>query len=135
MQNMRARPVQRISKKTSRLQEIACPSGRILSPPLYPCGRQGSFSGVAMSDALPGSSWSNPIQYRGWNIGPGDVGPEGRSRTIGFSHDDYDEEDPLDTRCGYADSVDAAKREIDEREDEIADECPDCGAVNCNTNH
>lgn len=74
--------------------------------------------------------------YRDWSIGPADV-DNGLGQPVGFCHDGYDAMDPLDTRCGYAASIEAAKREIDLREaqDQDPDECPDCGAVDCNINH
>ena len=64
---------------------------------------------ILMSDRLPGSSQSYPIQYRGWLIC---IGHDGR--TWEYAHTDYDESaDAFDSRCGYAASVDAAKRAID----------------------
>lgn len=91
-----------------------------------------------MSDRLPGSSQSNPIVYRGWNIGPGDA-EMGHNHAIEYAHADYDDTmhaDPFDSRHGYAASVEDAKRAIDAYEDEPEeDECPDCGGVDCNINH
>lgn len=89
-----------------------------------------------MNDRVPGSSWSNPILYRGWNIslcscGGADV--MGPSHRFEFSHDDYDPtpqepgDGPGDHRCGHAASVEAAKREIDAYEEE--NEAAGAGAV------
>lgn len=68
-----------------------------------------------MNDRLPGSSWSNPIWYRDkWRIYLGD--PEyGHQFTYQYSHDDYDgAPDARDKRAGYAATVEACKRQIDE---------------------
>lgn len=80
-----------------------------------------------MSDRIPGSSPYNPIQYRGWNIslcacGGSDV--MGSSHAYEFVHEDYDPtpqepgDGPGDNRCGHEASIEAAKRAIDEFEDD-----------------
>lgn len=89
-----------------------------------------------MSDRLPGSSHSNPIQYRGWNIalctcGASDV--LGHSHQYEYAHEDYDGA-PLesgggagDSRCGHASTVESAKREIDDYEEDH--EAAGCGGI------
>ena len=73
-----------------------------------------------MSDRIPGSSWDNPIWHRGWRICIGEPGIH-HSLTYAFAHDDYDgAEDANDHRHGFAPTVQAAKHEIDIREDEEA---------------
>jgi hypothetical protein len=76
-----------------------------------------------MSDRIPGSSFSNPITHRGWNIWADDCAgthPMGYA----FAHDDYDptpmyaDDGPSDHRHGWARTVEQAKAEIDEHEDE-----------------
>lgn len=71
-----------------------------------------------MNDRLPGSCYSNPIWHRKYRIYLSDL-----ADTHGFeyeySHDDFDgAPDARDNRCGYARTVDAAKQEIDELEDD-----------------
>lgn len=65
-----------------------------------------------MSDRIPGSSYSNPVHYRGWRIYIGEWTP------FEYVHEDYD--GPEDNRCGTAKTVEEAKREIDEY---IVDKC------------
>lgn len=67
-----------------------------------------------MNDRIPGSSPYNAIQYRGWSIYVSDSPLPGES--FAFVHKDYDGDG--DPRHGYAPTVDAAKREIDEREND-----------------
>lgn len=69
-----------------------------------------------MSDRLPGSSWDNPIWHGKWRIFLGH--PEyGRQFAYEFVHDDYDgAPDANDNRAGHAESVEACREEIDERE-------------------
>lgn len=63
-------------------------------------------------DEQPGSSWSNPIWYRGYRIYVGDNTP------FQYVHDDYDgAPDSYDTRFGRGNSVDECKEEIDDAED------------------
>lgn len=82
-----------------------------------------------MNDRIPGSSPYNPIPYRGWEIsichcGASDV--MGRSHEYEFVHESYDPtpqnpgDGPGDDRFGHAPTVEAAKREIDEYEDDNA---------------
>jgi hypothetical protein len=70
--------------------------------------------GKVMNDRLPGSCWSNPIWYREkWRIYLGDGWHP--STQYAYSHDDYDgAPDAKDHRAGYAESVEACKKEIDE---------------------
>jgi hypothetical protein len=71
-----------------------------------------------VSDRIPGSSPSNPIKYRGWNINLG-VLDLGHQFAFEYAHDDYDgAEDAFDSRCGYAASVEDAKRAIDAYEND-----------------
>jgi hypothetical protein len=63
-----------------------------------------------MSDRLPGSSFSNPITYRGWRIYAHDCGPT--PFHYAFGHDDY-EPGTADDRYGHSRTVEEAKREID----------------------
>ena len=64
-----------------------------------------------MNDRIPGTTWDNPIWYRGkWRIYIGDW------TNYEYVHDDYDgAEDSCDNRCGYGESVETCKAEIDER--------------------
>jgi hypothetical protein len=80
-----------------------------------------------MTDRLPGSSFSNPIKHRGWLIFLDDCAgtyPMGYA----FVHEDYDptplyaDDGPSDHRHGWARTLDQAKAEIDEQEDEREDE-------------
>jgi len=65
-----------------------------------------------MSDTLPGSSWINPIWYRGYRIFVTETG------YFDYVHDDYDgAPDSGDHRAGYARTVDEAKAAIDEMEE------------------
>lgn len=60
-------------------------------------------------------SYNQPIWYRDYRIYFADDGPY----TYAFQHDDYDgADDACDNRAGYANTVEEAKAEIDEREDE-----------------
>lgn len=69
-----------------------------------------------MNDRLPSTTWDNPIWYRKYRIYLND-GPYGPDYC--YCHDDYDgAPDANDNRYGYAASVEAAKAEIDEREDD-----------------
>jgi len=62
-----------------------------------------------MSDKIPGSSYDNPIVYRGhWLIYLSDARPKGGFEYV---HADYD--GPEDNRCGWALTVEACKLEID----------------------
>lgn len=72
-----------------------------------------------MSDRLPGSSWDNPIWYRGYRIYPGE--PETSHKfSIAYCHDDYDgAEDANDGRAGYAPSIAEAKQDIDDKEGDL----------------
>ena len=76
-----------------------------------------------MSDRIPGSSQSNPIQYRGWNIA---ITANPYRGGYDYWHDDYDPtpqhlyDPPGDDRCGTEDTVEACKAQIDEYEDEHA---------------
>lgn len=67
---------------------------------------------LAMNDRIPGTTWDNPIWYRGFRIYVANhcfVNYE-------YVHDDYDgAEDSHDNRHGHGESVEACKAEIDER--------------------
>lgn len=67
-----------------------------------------------MSDRLEGSSASHPIKHRGWNIYLS--GSLDWRESFFFCHDDWEPE-TRDERFGYARSVEAACREINDRED------------------
>lgn len=68
-----------------------------------------------MSDRIPGSSHHNPIWHRGYRIYVANEGPH----AYAYAHDDFDgADDANDSRYGYADTVEACKAEIDEREDD-----------------
>ena len=57
----------------------------------------------------------NPIWHRDYRIYVADCGPY----AYAYVHDDYDgADDANDSRYGYADTVEACKAEIDEREDD-----------------
>lgn len=65
----------------------------------------------------PGSSWANPIHYRGYRIYLSMVQHE--AFAYEYVHEDYDgAEDANDSRYGHAPSIEACKAEIDEREDD-----------------
>lgn len=75
-----------------------------------------------MSDRLPGTSYDNPIWYRGYRIhlGPGYT----RDSQWQFVHDDYDGapnnpgDGPADHRAGLCETEQDCRNEIDELEDE-----------------
>lgn len=70
-----------------------------------------------MSDRIPGSSWDNPIWYKGYRIYLSDLYTT-HGYEFEYVHNDYDgAPDSGDNRCGLARSIEAAKAEIDERED------------------
>ena len=68
-----------------------------------------------MSDRIPGSSYDNPIWYRGkWRVYLNDCAFGG---AYAYVHDDYDgAEDARDCRYGYAETIEKCKAEIDEIE-------------------
>lgn len=58
-------------------------------------------------------TWSNPIWHGKWRI----FHSHTHFYDFAFCHDDYDgAEDAKDDRCGYANTVEEAKAEIDEWE-------------------
>jgi len=60
-------------------------------------------------------TWQTPFWYRGYKIYLADCGPF----NFNYCHDSYDGvEDSHDNRCGYANTVDECKSEIDEKEDD-----------------
>ena len=66
-----------------------------------------------MTQDFPGSSWKNPIWYRGYRIYLSSV-----IDGYDFVHDDYDgADDANDYRYGYGSSVLDCKEAIDELED------------------
>ena len=66
-----------------------------------------------MSDRLPGSSHSNPFRYRGFNIVVNSHGYPAPDY-VWYAEDFDGADDSLDTRCGWASTVEECKREIDE---------------------
>lgn len=67
-----------------------------------------------MSDRLPGSSSSNPIEYRGYEIYLNPYWASFHDQWV-YVHEDYDgAPDAYDYRYGYGVSSDACKKEIDE---------------------
>ena len=66
-----------------------------------------------MSDRIPGTTFDNPIMYRGYRVYLGD-GPW--STNWCFCHEDYD--GPEDRRAGVASTITQAEAAIDELEDE-----------------
>ena len=63
-----------------------------------------------MNDRIPGTTWDNPIWYRGFRIYLSDY--EG----FCYCHDDYDgAPDAGDNRCGHGQTVAECIDEIDER--------------------
>jgi hypothetical protein len=77
---------------------------------------------IEMSNSLPGSSYSNPIWYRNkWRIYASSYIPM-HGTEVSYQHDDYDgAPDSGDTRYGYAPSIEAAQREIDDWEHDRAE--------------
>lgn len=70
-----------------------------------------------MNDRIPGSSYYNPVWYRGYRIFVSDL-YETHGYQYDFCHDDYDGAfDAGDNRCGQAHSIEEAEREIDQIED------------------
>lgn len=70
-----------------------------------------------MSDRIPGSSWDNPIWYKGYRIYLSDL-YEVHGYQYEYVHDSYDgAEDAGDSRFGNAKTVEDAKAEIDERDE------------------
>jgi hypothetical protein len=80
-----------------------------------------------MSDRIPGSSFSNPIKHRGWLIFLDDCAGT-QHMGYAFVHEDYDptplyaDDGPSDHRHGWARTVEQAKAEIDDHEDEREEE-------------
>lgn len=65
-----------------------------------------------MNDRIPGTTWDNPIWYRGFRIYLS--GEDHHGYEFYYGHDDLDGNSD-DERYGYCESVDACKAEIDER--------------------
>lgn len=67
-----------------------------------------------MNDRIPGSSYDNPIWYRErWRIYISDHDFDERIN-FQFVHDDFDgAEDSGDHRCGYGDTEQSCKEQID----------------------
>lgn len=70
-----------------------------------------------MTDRLPGLTYDNPIWHGKWRIYRSDpMAPDSMAWT--YVHDDYDgAPDANDYRFGYAESIEAAKADVDEIED------------------
>ena len=65
-----------------------------------------------MNDRIPGTTYDNPIWYRGWKI----YVANHCFVNYKYVHDDYDgAPDAGDNRCGHGQTVEACKAEIDER--------------------
>lgn len=78
-----------------------------------------------MSDRLPGTTYDNPIWYRGYRI---HVGPSYTTDSRWeYSHADWDGaptepgDGPADRRYGMCATADECKAEIDELEKELAE--------------
>jgi hypothetical protein len=69
-----------------------------------------------MSDKLPGSSGSNPITYRDYEVYLNPNWMTSNDRWA-YMHKDFD--GPEDNRYGYTASEQEAKDEIDERYDDV----------------
>ena len=69
-----------------------------------------------MSDRIPGTTYDNPIRYRGYRVFIGD-GPW--STSWNYVHEDYD--GPEDRRAGVARTITQAEAEINEIEGERDD--------------
>jgi len=68
-----------------------------------------------MSDIIPGSSQSNPIRYRGWNISlSGNGDPIGEVWEFWSEAFDGAPDSPTRGECGTAASEQEAKRKIDD---------------------
>jgi hypothetical protein len=68
-----------------------------------------------MNDRIPGTTYFNPIWHGKWRIYISDHFYPNDS--YAYVHDDYDgAKDARDSRCGHAHSVEEAKQEIDEYE-------------------
>lgn len=66
----------------------------------------------------PEPTWANPIWYGRWRIYRYDIAPYPDLK-FAFVHDDYDgAPDAWDNRYGVAKSVEDAKAQIDDMEDE-----------------
>lgn len=67
-----------------------------------------------MNDRIPGSAYHNPIWYKGYRIFVSDC----EYVNYEFVHDDYDgAPDANDNRCGYGQTIENCKDQIDEIED------------------
>lgn len=74
-----------------------------------------------MNDRLPGTTWDNPIWYRGFRIFINDQW-FGAHDAYAYVHDDFDgAPDAYDNRHGTAATIEDCKTEIDDRffEDEL----------------
>lgn len=67
---------------------------------------------LAMNDRIPGTTWDNPIWYRGWRIYLNDVVYDGVEFT--YQHDDFDGNSENDNRYGFAKTEADCKAEIDQ---------------------
>lgn len=71
-----------------------------------------------MNDRIPGSSYYNPIWYGKYRIYLSDM-YNVHGYQFDWSHDDYDGAfDANDNRCGVAETVEDAKQQIDELEEQ-----------------
>ena len=76
-----------------------------------------------MADRIPGSSYDNPLWYRGYRIYTGPYPEWGAAYE--FVSDNYDgAEDANDNRAGHEASLEDCKSRIDEIEDEREDVKP-----------
>jgi len=70
-----------------------------------------------MSDRIPGSSYDNPIWHGKWRIYLSAWNINWTGCEYEFCHDDYDgADDANDNRYGFAKSVEDAKQQINEME-------------------
>lgn len=70
-----------------------------------------------MNDRIPGSSYYNPIWYKGYRIFVSDM-YEVHGFNYDYVHDDYDgAEDANDNRHGQAHTIEQCKSEIDDRDE------------------
>ena len=65
-----------------------------------------------MNDRIPGTTYDNPIWYRGWRIWLNDYIYDGVE--FAYQHNDFDGDSSGDDRYGYAQSEIECKAEIDQ---------------------
>lgn len=65
-----------------------------------------------MNDRIPGTTWDNPIWYRGWRIWLSDYIYDGVE--FAYQLNDFDGDSSGDVRYGFAQSEIECKAEIDQ---------------------